>query len=131
MVENVHALTARSGTWQETPELVKKFEPHAAWIGELLRSRHRHQGVTVLGEQITAWLPLLDRRGAQRGRSAVELCLGSHHCRDRRQADPVSLRSTGAHSDRSAPGGGKFPNTAGDAREFESKPHPALQRERR
>src|SRR6202035_360107 len=83
---------------------------------------------TVLGEQITAWLPLLDRRGAQRGRSAVELCLGSHHCRDGRQADPVSLRSTGAHSDRSAPGGGKFPNTAGDAREFESKPHPALQR---
>ena len=46
MVENVHALTARSGTWQETTELVEQVEPHAARMGELLRSRHRHQSVS-------------------------------------------------------------------------------------
>ena len=42
MVENVHALTARSRTWQETTGMVKKLN---RTLGELLRSRHRQQGV--------------------------------------------------------------------------------------
>ena len=45
MVENVHALTARSGTWQETTEMVQKVKPHATRMGELLRSGRRHQSV--------------------------------------------------------------------------------------
>ena len=46
MVENVHALTARSGTWQETTRAGGNVEPHAARMGELLPSRHRQQGVS-------------------------------------------------------------------------------------
>ena len=46
MVEKIHALTDRSGTWQETTELVGTVEPHAARMGELLQSRHRQQGVS-------------------------------------------------------------------------------------
>ena len=45
MVETIHALTVRTGTWQDTTELVDKFEPHAARMGELLQCRHRHQSV--------------------------------------------------------------------------------------
>ena len=45
MVENVHALTVRSGTWQETTEMVREVKPHATRMGELLRSRRRHQSV--------------------------------------------------------------------------------------
>jgi hypothetical protein len=44
-VENIHALTDRSGSWQETTELVDKLKPHDARMGELLPSRHRHQSV--------------------------------------------------------------------------------------
>ena len=45
MVENVHALTVRAGTWQETTGLGEEVEPYAARMGELLRSRHRHKSV--------------------------------------------------------------------------------------
>jgi hypothetical protein len=51
------------------------------------------------------------------GRSAVELCFGRNHCGDGRQADPVSLRSTGA-TDRSAPGGARSPHFAATKDEF-------------
>ena len=46
MVEQIHALTDRTGTWQETTKLVGTGEPHAARMGELLPSRHRQQGVS-------------------------------------------------------------------------------------
>ena len=46
MVEKVHALTDRAGTWQETTELVGQVEPHATRMGELLQCRHRQQGVS-------------------------------------------------------------------------------------
>ena len=45
VVEKIHALTVRTGTWQETTELVGQAEPHAARMGELLQRRHRQQGV--------------------------------------------------------------------------------------
>ena len=45
VVENIHALTDRSGTWQETTELVEQVEPDAARMGELLPGRHRQQGI--------------------------------------------------------------------------------------
>jgi len=44
MIEQIHALTDRTRTWQETTKLVDK--PHAARMGELLPSRHRQQGVS-------------------------------------------------------------------------------------
>jgi group II intron reverse transcriptase/maturase len=44
MVENIHALTVRTGTWQDTTEL-GQVEPHAARMGELLQRSHRHQSV--------------------------------------------------------------------------------------
>ena len=46
MVEKVHALTDRSGTWQETTDAGGQSEPHAARMGELLPGRHRQQGVS-------------------------------------------------------------------------------------
>ena len=39
MVETIHALTARTGTWQETTELVGKLKLQLTWMGELLPSR--------------------------------------------------------------------------------------------
>ena len=45
LVENVHALTTRSGTWQETAEQGGQVEPHATRMGELLRSRRRIKSV--------------------------------------------------------------------------------------
>ena len=45
-VDNIHALTARTGTWQETNHRAGgQVEPHAARMGELLQCRHRHQSV--------------------------------------------------------------------------------------
>ena len=46
MVETIHALTARTGTWQETTELVGKLNRTLTWMGELLPSRNRHQSVS-------------------------------------------------------------------------------------
>ncbi len=43
VVEKVHALTDRSGTWQETTELVGEL--NRSRLGELLPSRHRQHGV--------------------------------------------------------------------------------------
>jgi|SRR5271166_1651853 len=37
MVEAIHALTARIGTWEDATELVNKLNPHAARMGELLQ----------------------------------------------------------------------------------------------
>jgi len=45
MVANVHELTVRSGTWQDTTKLVGALKSHAARMGELLPSRHRQQSV--------------------------------------------------------------------------------------
>ena len=46
MVEKVHALTDRAGTWQETTELVGQVESHATRLGQLLQCWHRQQGVS-------------------------------------------------------------------------------------
>jgi group II intron reverse transcriptase/maturase len=46
MVEQIHALTDRTRTWQETTKAGGQGEPHAARMGELLPSRHRQQGVS-------------------------------------------------------------------------------------
>ena len=45
-VEKVHALTDRSGTWQETTTLVGKVNRTLLRVGELLLGRHRQQGVS-------------------------------------------------------------------------------------
>lgn len=44
MVEQIHALTDRAGTWQEIRG-GGQVEPHAARMDELLKRRHRQQGV--------------------------------------------------------------------------------------
>ena len=46
MVEKIHALTDRTGTWQETRKAGGQVEPHATRLGELLQGRHRQQGVS-------------------------------------------------------------------------------------
>jgi len=46
MVEKIHALTERTGTWQETTRAGGKVEPLAARMDELLPSRHRQQGIS-------------------------------------------------------------------------------------
>ena len=45
-VEKVHALTDRSGIWQETTTLVHKVNRTLLRMGELLPSRNRQQGVS-------------------------------------------------------------------------------------
>ena len=45
-VENIHALTDRKGTWQETTCAGEAAEPNAARMGELLLGRDHQQGVS-------------------------------------------------------------------------------------
>ena len=45
MVENVHVLTDRAGTWQETTELVGRLN-RATRMGQLLQCWHRQQSVS-------------------------------------------------------------------------------------
>ena len=46
MVETIHELTARPGTWQETTELVNKLNRSLRADGQLLSSRHGQQSVS-------------------------------------------------------------------------------------
>ena len=46
MVEQIHALTDRTGDMARNHKAGGQGEPHAARMGELLPSRHRQQGVS-------------------------------------------------------------------------------------
>ena len=46
MVEKIHALTERAGSWQETTELVEEVEQRLTRLGELLCGRHSPESVS-------------------------------------------------------------------------------------
>jgi RNA-directed DNA polymerase len=76
VVEKVHALTDRSGTWQETTTLVRKVN-RTLRVGELLPSRDRQHGVSgarcLRGDAVAPVVALQAQSQAAKGRKLSTL----------------------------------------------------------